>query len=210
LSLEQIKYWIRYYRALLIRRDEERFSRVEEHAQTISVPINTTNVSWSSGAQTFPENASSAPADTAISDNPLPTIVRLKDRPAVMQVLIEGTRQQIPYVDSRRSVWNQYDKYTSASRRCWIHKGFLYVSNWDLTGVATPVVELTAIFEDPEQAYNFNLGANSPWDDNLNEFPLSADLLQQVTQSIMSGELQVMASAPSDHSLDNLPDRQAE
>jgi len=208
ISLSQIKFWIKYYRALLIRRDEERFSRVEGLAQSIVVPIAASNVSWGTPAQTNPP-ASSVPEYTAISASVLPNIVRLKDRPAIMQVLVDGTRQVIPYIDSRRGIWNQFDKYTSLSRRCWLYGGKLYINNWNLTGAVSPQVELTAIFEDPEQAYNFNLSGD-PWDDDTNDFPISSDLLQQVSQSVINGEGQIIAQTMSDRTLDNLPDRQAE
>ena len=208
LSLEQIKYWIKYYRALLIRRDEERYSRVEGLSQTIVVPF-TSNVTYATDGQTLPTPGANVPANVAESDDAIPTLVRLKQMPAILGVTIEDSLSQVPYIDYRRSMWNQYDRYTSASRRCWLRENKLYVSGWDLTGVVTPTVHLTGIFEDPEAAYNFEAPA-TPWDDNVNEFPLTADLLQQVTQSIIGGEGQIMLQTPSDHTLDNLPDQQAE
>jgi hypothetical protein len=64
-------------------------------------------------------------------------------------------------------------------------------------------LELTGVFENPEAAYNFNLTGN-PWDDESNDFPLSEDLLQQITQSIVSGEASIAISSPPDVELDNL------
>jgi hypothetical protein len=208
LSLEQIKYWIKYYRALLIRRDEERLSRVEEMAQTIAVTVSG-NQTWATSGQTLPGMGANTPPDVTRSVTALPSIVRMKDKPAILTVRVDDGMVEVPYIDGRRAQWNQYDRYTSGSRRCWLKDKHIYVSNWDVA-LTTPDIAVTAVFEDPEAAYNYNLDGADPWDDNVNEFPISADLLQQVTQSIISGEGQIIVQTLSDHTIDNLPDKSSE
>lgn len=208
ISLEQIKYWIKYYRALLIRRDEQDFSRIEEMAQNIAVPVSG-NETWSADGQTFPGMGANVPSNVTKSVTALPSIVHLKQRPAILSVRIDDSFVEVPYMDFRRAQWNQYDKYTSTSRRCWLFNKNLYVSNWN-TGATTPDILVSAVFENPEEAHNYNLDGGTPWDDNIDEFPISADMLQRITQSIINGEAQIVAQTPSDRTLDNLPDTGAE
>lgn len=203
-SLSQIKFWIGQYRALLIRRDEQALSRIDELTQQIDVPLDA-NETWSTQEGVdIPVMGANVPADAAASTDIIPKIVRLKMRPAIQSVYIDDSLVEIPVVDSRRVLWHQYDKYTSDARRAFLLNDRLYVTNYD-TSTGSPQVQLRAIFEDPEEAFNFGRTSNF-WDDDENGYPISFDLLQQVTQSIMSGEANAMLQTPSDQTADNQPD----
>lgn len=193
ISLDQIKYLVKYYRALLIRRDQQRNLNISnEFQQTLQdVPISADKTEF---------NASVFTGNIYKTDIKIPVPLRLKNKEAISTVILDddfGTH--IPVLDYTRVGYQQYNKYTSAQSYCLYKGGYLYISNNDETAPTT--VTITGIFEDPIEVFNATDDGFDEYDDN-SEYPVSADMVEAITKSIISGEGSMLLQAPNDNELD--------
>lgn len=216
-SIEQIKFNIKYYRALLIRREIDRVgggqisgggqggshnsgTSLVELTQTLVVPTEATVVTPTG---LFPDIEVSSNA--YISLEALPKYIRAKGRSGIISVGFKTF--PIPMIYIGESVWRQFNKYSSFTTFCFIddETDKLVVQNW--THSSDPILKVVGIFEDPEDAYDFN-DPDDDWDDDVNEFPLPLDLYQRIVSSLLSGEFQVLIQTDNDTKQDHLPDHQ--
>ena len=87
-----------------------------------------------------------------------------------------------------------YDKYTASKKKAYILDNYLYLYNGD--GDAS--INVRGIFEDPEKLHLYTTCEGAPcYDDNV-PFPLPMDMLQMLTQGILSGEMKILALSLSD------------
>lgn len=178
LSLEQVKFNIKYYRALFIRRDQQRnMNRSRMFEQDLGdVPMETVN------------EGELLRRTTKV----IPTPIRLKDREAITFVGCDKYTEPIPIIDAHRVIWNQYNKYTSEEVQAFYRDGYVYVVN-DIT---VNNINIRGIFEDPEQVFLFNnefelYDSNSP-------FPISMDMLEGITKGLINGELAFLTQTVND------------
>lgn len=295
ISIEQIKYTIRYYRALLIRRDVHSGRKTEELEQELQ-PVKLQPVTLST--DNFPGIFPSVSGVTNIlkSTTSLPETIRIKDRDGITFVGGDLAVGSFQLIDHRASVWQQYNKYTSAFRRAWTREDYLYIQGWDIGLLPSVNVTVRGIFEKPETAYDwrrlhqvsvitvaggsgtlsltingvaysqaFNTNADTTvddwitthtstlallgitasktstnvvtltgstsvnafsiyntsttltasisssevldpaYDDDSTSYPIPLDLLQQITQSLLNGEIKLLTITPNDKVLDQLP-----
>ena len=185
-SLEQIKFNIRYYRALLVRRDVERGGRTLEFEQDLgTLPVEVVTIRG--------ENVSVV--------NDFPKAIRLKDEIGLTWIGDEYGEKAFPIISYREATWQQYNRFTSLSPRAYLQGGDLYVTNHDGEDIT-----VRGIFEDPSEAHDFSIEMGNVgdwWEDGINEFPCPLDLLQQITQSLINGEVKMLKLTESDDTLDN-------
>ena len=72
---------------------------------------------------------------------------------------------------------------------------YLYIYNAD----GLEYINVRGVFEDPEDLRLFDCGDDGGcYDDSTSEFPIPMDMVQGITQSLMSGELRMLAGTFSD------------
>lgn len=178
-SLEQIKFQVKYYRALLIRRDVERGLTHLEHFEQDLGHIDLIDVDSAELQGLYSGNIIKK------SVKQLPSALRLRTKKAITYVAPYGRAEMnIPFIEPVRSAWQSFNKFTSESPFSFIKNDYLYIVN------ATPFskVYVRGVFEDPEHVFEFTEETGLELYDSDSPFPISEDLLQQVTQSILNGE----------------------
>ena len=88
-----------------------------------------------------------------------------------------------------------WDKYTKNKYKAYMIQDYIYVYNAD----GLEYINVRGVFEDPEDLRIFDCGdAGGCYDDGVTPFPIPMDMVQGITQSLMSGELRLMAGTFSD------------
>ena len=196
ISTSQIKFNVKYYRAMLIRRDFARNGMITRHLEQDLGCLELIKVDAS--------KCFNLPTECAVyrTVRKIPKTVRFNFRDAVTYVGdISGTGT-IPIVESNAVQWLPYDKYTKNKMKAYMIEDYIYVYNAD----GLKFINVRGIFEDPEDVAKFDCDGSDCYDDNM-DFPIPMDMLQTITQGIMSGELMMLASSVNDTTNDTLQDQ---
>lgn len=175
--IERLKFNVMYYRALLIRRDQERNSFIpEQFMQSLCVDMIKVDAS----------ECCDVTVDCVImrSVKKLPSPIRLKaGSPFAYVGTIDNLKSyapmsvgELPYVS--------HSTFTGHSARYFIQNGYLYIVNSKALKVA-----VKGIFEDPRDLMEYDCLEDCYSDDS--QFPITADMVQRITQALLSGELQL-------------------
>ena len=195
ISIDQIKFNIKYYRAMLIRRDFARNGNITRHLEQSLNCVRLEKVD-ASQCCSLPANC-----DVYRSVENIPRTVRMNFRDSITHVGdITGT-STIPIIDSIAVEWLPYDKYTTNAKRAYVIEDRLYIYN----AKGVEYINVRGVFEDPEDLASFECDGTDCYD-NLSAFPIPMDMIQMITQGIMSGELQLLAGSTSDTANDNMQD----
>ena len=196
ISLDQIKFNIQHYRAMLIRRDFARNGVITRHLEQDLGCLELIKVDAS--------KCCNLPTECAVyrTVRKIPKTVRFNFKDAVTYVGdISGTGT-IPIVDSNTVQWLPYDKYTKNKMKAYMIEDHLYVYNAD----GLKFINVRGIFEDPEDLSKYDCDGDDCYDDD-SDFPIPMDMLQTITQGIMSGELMMLSSSVNDTTNDTLQDQ---
>tara|TARA_R100001224_G_scaffold108009_1_gene83861 strand:+ start:355 stop:1050 length:696 start_codon:yes stop_codon:yes gene_type:complete len=196
ISTSQIKFNVKYYRAMLIRRDFARNGIITRHLEQDLGCLELIKVDAS--------KCCNLPTECAVyrTVRKIPRTVRFNFRDSVTYVGdISGTGT-IPIVDSNAVQWLPYDKYTKNKMKAYMIEDYIYIYNAD----GLQFINVRGVFEDPEDVAKFDCDGSDCYDDNM-DFPIPMDMLQTITQGIMSGELMMLASSVNDTTNDTLQDQ---
>ena len=196
ISTDQIKFNIKYYRAMLIRRDFARNGMITRHLEQDLGCLELIKVDAS--------KCCNLPTECAVyrTVRKIPKTVRFNFKDAVTYVGdISGTGT-IPIVESNTVQWLPYDKYTKNKMKAYMIEDYLYIYNAD----GLKFINVRGIFEDPEDLARFDCDGSDCYDDN-SDFPIPMDMLQIITNGLMSGELMMLSSTVNDTTNDTMQDQ---
>lgn len=178
ISTSQIKFNVKYYRAMLIRRDFARNGIITRHLEQDLGCLELIKVDAS--------KCCNLPTECAVyrTVKKIPRTVRFNFRDSVTYVGDVSGTGTIPIVDSNAVQWLPYDKYTKNKMKAYMIEDYIYVYNAD----GLKFINVRGVFEDPEDVAKFDCDGSDCYDDNM-DFPIPMDMLQTITQGIMSGEL---------------------
>ena len=197
ISLDQIKFNIKHYRAMFIRRDYARNGFTSRHIEQDLGCILLKRVDASQCCE--------LPSSCIVSrtDSPIPKTVRYNFAEAITYVGdITGTGT-IPLVNSNTIQWLPYDKYTKDKYKAYMIEDYLYIYNAD----GLEQINVRGVFEDPEDVVRFsNCGGVGCYDDSKDPFPIPIDMLNLINSGLINGELQLLAGTFSDTENDRMQD----
>jgi len=191
ISLSQIKFNIKYYRAMLLRRDFARNGLVTRHVEQNLGCVKLIKVDAS--------KCCNLPIDCHVmrTEVKLPRTVRFNFEDAITYVgAIDGITR-IPMAQSHMIKYLMWDKYTGKNTKAYMIDDYLYL--YEPHEIS--LVNVRGVFEDPEELSKFDCESGECYNDTA-DFPLPADMIQVITQGIVQGELGLLASTPSDLELD--------
>ena len=196
ISLDQVKFNVKYYRAMLIRRDFARNGTITRHLEQDLKCLELVKVDAS--------KCCNLPTECAVykTIRKIPRTVRFNFKDAVTYVGAIDGKANIPIVESHTVQWLPYDKYTKNKMKAYMIEDYLYVYNAD----GLKFINVRGIFEDPEDLSKYDCDGNDCYDDD-SDFPIPMDMLQTITQGIMSGELMMLSSSVNDTTNDTLQDQ---
>jgi hypothetical protein len=195
ISLDQIKFNIKHYRAMLIRRDYARNGTITRHLEQDlgCLELETVN----------PSKCCNLPVSCTVSrtKKKIPRTVRFNFQDAITYVGDVTGIVRIPMVESSMVKWLPYDKYTSAKYKAYMIEDYLYIYNAE----GLKFINARGVFENPEDLKDFQCENGTCWDDN-SIFPMPSDMVQIITMGMASGELQLLAGSFSDTLADTSQD----
>ena len=196
ISLDQIKFNIKHYRAMFIRRDYTRNGFVSRHVEQDlgCVPVELVDASKCCNL--------SSTCIVYRSVKPIPKTIRYNFEEAISYVGdITGTGT-IPLINSNTIKWLPYDKYTKGKMKAFMIDNFMYIYN----AQGLEVINIRGVFEDPEEIVAFTLCDGTQCYNDDSYFPIPMDMLSLINQGILSQELQLLSGSFSDTENDRMQD----
>jgi hypothetical protein len=196
ISLDQIKFNIKHYRAMFLRRDFARNGLTTRHVEQDLGCL-----------QVYPTDASRC-CDLDIGCTiyktrlEIPKTVRFNFKDAITYVGDVTGLGTIPMVESHIVRWLPYDKYTKDKMKAFMIDNFMYIHN----AKGLEYINVRGVFEDPEDLRLYNCGADVCYDDSATNFPMPMDMIQAINSGIVSGELGLLTSSFSDLENDRMQD----
>tara|TARA_R100000544_G_C2218593_1_gene56063 strand:- start:253 stop:948 length:696 start_codon:yes stop_codon:yes gene_type:complete len=198
ISLDQIKFNIKHYRAVYIRRDYAKNSFTSRHSEQDlgCVRLEAVDASKCCNLDTK--------CPVYRTEKPIPKTIRYNFEEAITYVGDVTGTNTIPMVNSNVIHYLPYDKYTKGKMKSYMINDYLYIYNAE--GIET--INVRGVFEDPEQVAIFDECLEGEcYDDSKSEFPISMDMLSLINQGLINGELNMLSTSLSDTTNDRMQDR---
>lgn len=194
ISIDQIKFNIKHYRAVFIRRDYARNGLITRHLEQDLGCLKLIKVDAS--------KCCDLPVDCPIyrTEEEIPRTVRFNFREALTFIGDITGLGRIPQVEPYEVSFLPYDKYTKNHPKAYMIEDYLYVYN----PKGMEYVNVRGIFEDPEEIANFE--CNGPCYDSKSRFPMPADMVSAITTGMMNGELKILGMTFADSQADRSQD----
>ena len=192
ISLAQIKFNVKHYRAVFIRRDYARNGLVTRHLEQDLKCVQLEQVDLSKccnitiGCKAYK------------SKKKIPRTVRFNFEEAITYVGDVSGLGRIQMIRPFEANYISADKFTGKNAKAFMIEDYLYVLNPN--GMST--VNIRGIFEDPEEVSDFLDCVDQPCYNGSMAFPMPMDMVQAITQGMMQGELRLLAGTFSDTNLD--------
>jgi len=196
ISLDQIKFNIKHYRAMFIRRDFARNGLVTRHLEQDLGCLALIRVDAS--------KCCNLPVGCPIyrTVRKIPKTVRFNFKEAITYTGDVTGTGRIQLIEPFEVTFLPYDKHTRNRPKAYMIEDYMYLYNPN----AMEYINIRGIFEDPEEVASFD--CNGACYDDSSDFPLPADMIGAITQGLLSGELQVLMGTFTDTENDRQQDRQ--
>ena len=198
ISVEQIKFNIKHYRAMLIRRDYARNGYVSNH---IDQDLGCLKI-----IQVDASKCCNLPQDCPVyrTERKPPKTVRFNFTDAFTFIGKPNGTGTIPKVDAHEIEYLPYDTYTSGHTKYYVIDDYIYVYN----PKGLEAINIRGVFEDPEAVANFATCTDGFCYDDQSPFPLPMDMVSTITAGIAAGELTLLSGGVNDSTNDRQQDKQ--
>ena len=213
ISLDQLKFNIKHYRAVFIRRDYAKNGFTSRHTEqdlgcVSLMPVDASKCCISDNVQgaqktfTFDINTNCAIYRTRME---LPKTIRYNFEEAITYVGDVSGIKTIPMVNSNMIQFLPYDKYTNKKMKAYMIANYLYIYNAE----GLELINIRGVFEDPQDVSSFTgCDGIGCYDDSKDDFPISMDMLSLINKGIIDGELALLSGTFSDTENDRMQDPQ--
>lgn len=193
ISLRQIEFNVKHYRAMLLRRDFARNGLVSRHVEQSLGCIELEKVNASQCCNLPIE------CDVVRTVVDIPRTVRFNFTDAITHVSDPSGLITIPVVDPLTVQFLPYDRFTKNTRKAYMIEDKLYIYNPG--GMDT--INIRGVFEDPEEVAKFECDGGDCYDDQ-SDFPIPLDMVQAITDGLVKGTFMMIAQTISDTENDTL------
>lgn len=195
ISLSQIKFNIKYYRAMMIRRDLARNNFMSRHLEQDLGCIKMQKVNASKCCDFDID------CEVYKSQVKIPRTVRANFKDMITYIGGVDGISRIPLIQPDYVKFIPYDKYTKNQRKAFFIEDYLYIYNPD----GIELVNVRGVFEDPEEVAKFDCDGTDCYNDDM-PYPMPADMVQAITTALLSGEMMMIANTAGDTTLDRTQD----
>tara|TARA_R110000851_G_scaffold44262_3_gene108986 strand:+ start:225 stop:932 length:708 start_codon:yes stop_codon:yes gene_type:complete len=197
ISLDQIKFNVKHYRAMFIRRDHAKNGFVSRHIEQDLGCVRLEPVDASKCCNITTD----CPVYRTIKE--IPKTIRYNFEEAISHVGDVTGIGTIPMINSNTIQWLPYDKYTKGKMKAYMIQNFLYIYNAE----GLEAINVRGVFEDPQEVSKFDeCGPTGCYDDSASPFPIPMDMLSLINSGLVSGELQLLSGSFSDTENDRMQD----
>ena len=197
ISISQIKFNIKHYRAMFIRRDYARNGHV---SKTIEQDLGCLKLKQVDASKCCDLPPTCTVYRTVYK---LPRTVRFNFKDAFTFIGKPDGTGTIPRVEPYEVEYLEYDKYTKGHTKYYVIDEYIYVYR----PKGLEAINVRGVFEDPEEVFNFNTCNDGPCYDPQSPYPLPADMVAQINQGIMAGELRMLSGTFPDTENDKQQDK---
>ncbi len=195
ISLSQIKFNIKYYRAMMIRRDLARNNFMSRHLEQDLGCIKMQKVNASKCCDFDID------CEVYKSQVKIPRTVRANFKDMITYIGGVDGITRIPLIQPDYVKFIPYDKYTKNQRKAFFIEDYLYIYNPD----GIELVNVRGVFEDPEEVAKFDCDGTDCYNNDM-PYPMPADMIQAITTALLSGEMMMIANTAGDTTLDRTQD----
>ena len=196
ISIDQIKFNIKHYRAVFIRRDFARNGLITRHLEQDLKCVQLEQVDLSKCCDILLK----CPAYR--SKKKLPRTVRFNFEEAITYVGDISGLGRFQMIKPYEVNYISADKFTGNNTKAYMIEDYLYVLN----PKGADYVNVRGVFEDPEEVAKFIDCGGQPCYSDASPFPMPMDMVQAITQGMMNGELRLLAGTFSDTAADRSQD----
>ena len=199
ISLDQIKFNIKYYRAMFIRRDYAKNGFISRHIEQDLGCLGLKKVDAS--------KCCGLPISCAVyrTEVKIPKTIRFNFEEAITHVGDVTGMGTIPFVHSSAIQFLPYDKYTKNKMKAYMIEDYLYIYNAN----GLEFINARGVFEDPRQLVDFKECAEGGcYNDDDHHYPIPMDMITRINEGILNGELQLLTGSFSDTANDRMQDPQ--
>ena len=197
ISLDQIKFNIKHYRAMFIRRDFQKNGFTSRHIEQDLGCLELKKVD--------PTRCCNLPSACSVyrTIKPIPKTVRHNFKESITHVGDVTGTGTIPMVHSNVVKFLSYDKYTKKNYKAYMIEDYLYIYNAD----GLKYINVRGVFEDPREVAKFkDCSGTDCYDDDNISFPIPMDMLQLINNGVLAGELKLLVGTFSDTENDRMQD----
>lgn len=197
ISLSQIKFNIRHYRAMLIRRDYARNGYV---SRTIEQDLGCLDL-----VKVDASKCCDLPATCPVyrTHAKMPRTVRFNFKDAITFIGKPDGTGTIPRVEPFEVEYLMHDKYTKGTTKYYVIDEYIYVYN----PKGLEKINVRGVFEDPEEVFKFKTCNDGPCYDDQSPYPMPLDMVSAVNAGLMNGELRLLSGTFSDTENDKQQDK---
>ena len=189
ISAEQIKFNIKHYRAVFIRRDYAKNGFNSRHTEQDLGCLELMQVDAAKCCN-LPETG----CNVYRTVKKIPKTIRYNFEEALSYIGDVSGMGTIPFVNSNTIQFLPYDKYTSGKYKSYMIGDYLYVYNAD----GLKYVNVRGVFEDPKEVSDFDCNGVNCYDDSASPFPIPMDMLDLINTGILTKELALIGGTFSD------------
>ena len=197
ISLAQIKFNIKHYRAVFIRRDYAKNGFTSRHIEQDLGCVHLEPVDAT--------KCCNLPSTCIVykSVKAIPKTIRYNFEEAITYVGDITGIDTIPLINSNMVQFLPHDKYTNKKYKAYMINDFLYIYN--ASGLET--INVRGVFENPADVSKFDeCSTGNCYNEDSSEFPLPMDMLNLINQGILNGELKLLGTTISDTTNDRMQD----
>jgi hypothetical protein len=191
ISLDQIKFNIKHYRAMFIRRD---YARNQYVSTSLEQDIGCVPLIKVDGSK-----CCNLPTDCPVfrTTHRLPKTIRFNFTDAFTFIGKPNGTGTIPKVEPYEVEYLQYDKFTKGQTKYYLIDDYIYVYNPN----GLEAINVRGVFEDPEDVHEWDTCNGHCYDDQ-SDYPLPMDMLSTINTGLLQGELAILMGSPNDAELD--------
>jgi len=192
ISPEQIKFNIKHYRAMFIRRDYAKHGFISSHIEQDLGCLELTYVD--SVKCCSPSSAQETGCLVYRTVKELPKTVRYNFKEALSYIGDVTGVGTIPFIPANTVQYLAYDKYTKGKYKAYMIDNYLYVYNAD----GLKYINVRGVFEDPSEVATFDCNGSDCYNDSSSPFPIPLDMIERINTGILSKELALLGGSFTD------------
>ena len=185
-SYNQVAFMLRYCRAMFIRRDlDDNWASSAIYQQDLG-ELKLISVDKNE-CPTFLLGC-----NVLRTEKKIPKLIRLKTKDGFTFIGAVDKTTEFDRILPQRAKYIQFSKYTSGVARVYYLNDYIYVTGCDMA-----YINARGILEDPKDALKFLCSGEACFTHD-SEYPLPADMIQPITELILSKEMNYMLKTAPD------------
>lgn len=197
ISKRQLEAWVHEYRALLLKQDLDKGKRPNpDYIQEIS-HLKLESIDLAGDATDTDALLAGEYIYRTVLE--IPNTLDLNFTSGFMYI---GTPvgEEIQLIPEGRNTWQQYKKYTPTQSICFLKNNQLFIRNSE----PLEYITIRAVFEVPSEVDRFiNPYTDQPYFNENTKYPVPINMVPVLKEMILSKELKIEATAPTDTSNDS-------